>query len=312
MGDANMRHLVAFIESGGRFVSLVSEGAAMSMAHGHARTSGLFGAVSVTHGPAFSNTLTALTDAIRARAPLLVLTSSTPEGHLQDSDVAAGARLAGAEHHRIGEAAARGGDLRALVRRARARRIPIVVDTPVHVQDERLDDPQPGRDDLDHSEEDDFSPEVDEDVLNCVFRVLLSVRRPVVLAGRSAALAGARDALVALADLLSALLAMTRQAKDAFGGHEFDLEIAGTLSHPVASDVLADADCIIAFGASLNDNTLAGRGFVSGKVVDRWVPAIPALAADATEIQVCSDARTFARLLVDRIGADRRAPYGTR
>src|ERR1700689_2571158 len=72
MGDANMLYLVDFREqNGGTFISSVSEGGAVSMADGYSRVSGRLGVASVTHGPGLTNTMTALTEAVRARTPLV-------------------------------------------------------------------------------------------------------------------------------------------------------------------------------------------------------------------------------------------------
>lgn len=74
MGDANMLYLTDFQrDHDGRFVSAVHEGGAVGMADGFARATGRLGVASVTHGPAVTNSLTALTEAVRSGTALLLL-----------------------------------------------------------------------------------------------------------------------------------------------------------------------------------------------------------------------------------------------
>lgn len=50
-----------------------------------------------------------------------------------------------------------------------------------------------------------------------------------------------------------------------FRGEEFNLGIFGTLSTPVAVDVIVESDCIVAFGASLTNYTTSHGAFLKGK-----------------------------------------------
>src|SRR5258705_8506861 len=105
MGDANMQYVSGFQrDHAGRFVSAVSEGGAVLMADGYARMHGGSrpGVVSITHGPAVTNTVTALTEAARARTPLVLLTGDTPpvRHHIQYVDIKAVVTPTGAEYRR--------------------------------------------------------------------------------------------------------------------------------------------------------------------------------------------------------------------
>src|ERR687893_554435 len=53
------------------------EAAAVAMADGYARVSGKLGVCTVHQGPGVTNTLTALTEAVKARTPLLLLAGDT-------------------------------------------------------------------------------------------------------------------------------------------------------------------------------------------------------------------------------------------
>jgi len=80
-------------------------------------------------------------------------------------------------------------------------------------------------------------------------------RRPALLAGRGAVLGDARERLIALADTIGAVLATSAVANGLFAGHPYDLGISGSFASPTAADLLARADLVLGFGASLNNWT---------------------------------------------------------
>ena len=70
-----------------------------------------------------------------------------------------------------------------------------------------------------------------------------------------------------MADRLGAPLATTLQAQGWFRGAPFDLGIFGTLATPLAAESIAGADCVVAFGASLNYFTTDHGALLVGKRV---------------------------------------------
>lgn len=90
MGDANLFMVDSFVRGcGGHFVPAVHEGSTVLMASAFARVSGDVGVATVTHGPALSNCMTALTEAERGHAAIVVLAGDTPADnprHLQSID----------------------------------------------------------------------------------------------------------------------------------------------------------------------------------------------------------------------------------
>lgn len=107
--------------------------------------------------------------------------------------------------------------------------------------------------------------QVDETELDAALGLLASASRPVVLAGRGVVAAGAEQNVQELADLLGAPLFTTALARGLFRGHPRHLGIMGSLSHELAAQTLADSDCVIAFGASLNKYTTMSGELVAGK-----------------------------------------------
>jgi thiamine pyrophosphate-dependent acetolactate synthase large subunit-like protein len=95
--------------------------------------------------------------------------------------------------------------------------------------------------------------------------MIASAKRPLILAGQGAI--DARDALVRLADRLEAPLTTTLKAKGLFGAHPYCMDLCGTLSTPDGYEAIAKSDCIVAFGASLNEWTTDHGKLFKGKRV---------------------------------------------
>ncbi|WGX94825.1 thiamine pyrophosphate-binding protein [Nocardioides sp. L-11A] len=273
MGDGNLPHVVAFIEHGGRFVPTVDESGAVSAADGMARTTSGLGAASVTHGPGFTNTLTALTEAVRARSPLLLLTGDTPSvpHHLQRFDLEAAARLTDAAYVRVTSPADAVGQLERAMRQAAERSQPVVCDIPLDLASAPCEGPVAAVS-FDRPR---LTP--DDSSLDAALGIVASARRPVVLAGRGAG--DAREELLLLAGQLGAPVATTLLAKGMFAGESGDLGVAGTVGRTESLRLLAESDCVVAFGASLNRFTTAD-GLVGSR---------------GAVVQVDSDADAFGR-----------------
>nr|MDQ2735844.1 thiamine pyrophosphate-dependent enzyme [Pseudomonadota bacterium] len=105
----------------------------------------------------------------------------------------------------------------------------------------------------------------DENDLGDAVGLLVSARRPLVLAGRGAA--GAKEDVLELARALDAPIATTLLANGDFNGEPRWIGTFGTLSSAVANDIIAKSDAIVAFGASLNWFTTAGGSLIANKRV---------------------------------------------
>jgi thiamine pyrophosphate-dependent acetolactate synthase large subunit-like protein len=115
-----------------------------------------------------------------------------------------------------------------------------------------------------------------------------------ILAGRGAVLSGAAPALRRLGELTGGLLATTLRATGLFSGDPYDVGVCGTFATPVASDLITQADCVLAFGAALNhmttyNNTLFPKAMVvhvdaDEAAIGRFVDAGLAIRADARQV----------------------------
>jgi acetolactate synthase-1/2/3 large subunit len=135
-------------------------------------------------------------------------------------------------------------------------------------------------------------PAVDD--FDVALGIIISARRPVIVAGGGASTPAARAALLRLADRIQAPVATSLRGKDLFRGTPHDLGIFGGLSHEVANDVISRADTVIAFGVALNRWTAAEGSLLKDKALvhvdaerralDQWYHADAALVGDAAAI----------------------------
>lgn len=312
MGDANLAFLGAFIEAEkGNYVGAVREGGAVSMAEGYARMSGEVGVASVTHGPALTNTLTELTEAARGRAPIVVIYGDTPthNEHFQYFDSQAFARAAGAHYERVLTPELLVTTMRKAFLRARLDSVPVLLDIPFPLMKAELEWTPPA---LTHAAPQAIAP--DTDAVDEALGLLMSAKRPFVLAGRGAVAAGARDAILALARKVNAPVLTSLLAKQLFEGEPENLGIHGTLSTPAAIEYMGEADVVLSLGASLNNwqtdhyQLLEGKQVIQSDIdpaaIAKFGPVAQAVVGDARLVSEAMVAR------LDEIGHEpRRAAY---
>ncbi|WP_029429893.1 thiamine pyrophosphate-binding protein [Blastococcus sp. URHD0036] len=302
MGDANMLYITDFVsQQGGRFVPVVDERSSLLMAAAYASARNCVGVATVTHGPALTHAMTGLVEATRGNQPVVLVTGDTPgvASHIQYIDVRAVAALAGAGYERVWSGASAAPDAARAFRRALTERRPIVLDVPFDLLEDEC-----GSDELAARVELAGPHDADEESIDAALGLALSASRPVVLAGRGAVHGGARDTLVELAEHLGAPLATTLLARDLFRGHRLDLGVSGTVSTGVASGYLATADCVLAFGASLNQwTTDRGHLLQNARVVHVDRDAARLNAHRPAEISIVGDARAVAAQLLDHLKA---------
>src|SRR5262249_15406827 len=88
--------------------------------------------------------------------------------------------------------------------------------------------------------------------------LLASARNPVILAGGGVAGARAGREIAELGDRIGALLATSMQTRGLFEGHPRAIGIFGSLATEGAVELVAEADCILALGVSLNVHQTGG------------------------------------------------------
>lgn len=290
MGDANMYVVDSFHRNeGGRFVASANEGGAVLMAAGYAAVTGRVGVATVTHG-AIANCVSALFDAARGHYPLVVVAGDTVRSeafHLQNipqRDVVLPTGAAYREVRSVNTAAA---DLAAAMSQARAERRPVVLEVPADFQQAQA---EPAVIRRSRRATGVLTPTSED--LEDAAGVIIGSGRPLVIAGRGAGHPGAVDALRELAARIGAPVATTLRGKCLFADDPCNIGIVGTLANPVASEVIARADCLVVFGAALSALTTLKGELLAGKRVihvdtdpgalGRYFPVDVAIAGDVS------------------------------
>ncbi len=308
VGSGNFHVTNALIASGARFIAAAHEGGAASMADGYARTSGRLAALSVHQGPGVTNALTGIIEAAKSRTPLIVL---APEATSPRSnffiDLPGIAAAVGASFHRVSVARAEADVAEACRAAVAGAGQTVVLALPLDVQ------AQPG---VPAAASEAAPPglraaaPVTPDVAALVDALARS-RRPVFIAGRGAARSpvAARHALTALADRTGALLAVSAAARGLFAGDPWDLDVSGGFATPLAAELIAGADLIVAWGSTLNMwTTRHGRLISPGTVVAQVDVQAAALGVNrAVDLAICGELAAVAAACTAEL-ARREAP----
>lgn len=281
VGSGNLELANALVSNGVAYHGVNHEAAAVAAADGYARVSGSVGVATVHQGPGFTNTLTALVEALRSRTPLLLLAAESSFGN-QVLDQVAVAEAVGAVAVRLREPS----DLTAAFARARDNRRTVVVSLPLEVQRAEASAPVPPL----PAPHEPSRPSVED--VEWVTRAVAGAERPVILAGRGAL--HAREALEQLAGSWGALLATTAGAHGLFSGNPRSIGISGGFASPLAKRLLGQADVVLVFGASLNHwTTERGELFPQARIVQVDLERPGPVASAWLE----ADARTTAEAL---------------
>ena len=308
-GSGNFAVLNALHAAGATFYSSRHETGAVMMADGYARASGKPGVASVHQGPGFTNSLTGLTEAAKARTPLVVLAADIPVGTLWSNfkvDQSSLAATLGAIPERVRGPETAATDTARALRRAQTERRPVVLSIPIDLVEKPCSD---------GSTEIPYWPPLEAPVpsgtsIGAVVDLLASSHRPAIVAGRGAVLAGAREPLEVLGDRVGAVLATSAMGYGLFAGNPYSVGIAGGFSSSLAMKLLGEADVVLAFGASLNHWTVRHGGLFSpeARVVQVDLEAEAVGRVHHADAGVVGDAAGTARPIVDEL--DRRGVGG--
>lgn len=292
VGSGNFAVTNALVASGSRFIAARHECAAVAMADGYARVTGRTGVASVHQGPGLTNALTAVTEAAKARTPLLLLAADTTASAVRSNfriDQMGLAASVGAVPERIHSAETAMDDLHRAFRTAVEQRRAVVLNMPLDIQATDLPErPHAGR----WAGPDPVTPS--RRSIELVTDLIQRSGRPIILAGRGAVIAKASGSVQELGDMIGALLASSANGNGLFATSEWGIGISGGFATPTAADLLREADLLLSFGASLNmwttrhgslvgERTRVVQIDVDADAVGRHTRADAALIADAHE-----------------------------
>ncbi|WP_314422271.1 thiamine pyrophosphate-binding protein [uncultured Microbacterium sp.] len=310
MGNGNAYFLDAIeTQTDAVFTAVRHEQGAVVAADAHFRASGRIAAGTSTYGAGFTNTLTALAEAVQAHVPLVLVVGDEPTSGPRpwDVDQIALASAVGARTYTVGRADAAATTVIA-IEHALTYRVPVVLAIPYDVASleagpvpeapsPRIPAPLAPR------------GEFAEGTLDEIAAALRSASRPFLLAGRGAWLADAGAALGELAALTGALTASSALGRGVFPETRYDLGVTGGFGADGAMELIRSADVAVVFGASLNQFTMRfGELFAPGTRVFQ-IDIAPAATHPHVGGFVRADARVAAEALVARVGSTASAPW---
>lgn len=304
MGNGNAYFLDALERSTDvSFTAVRHEAGGVVAADAYHRASGRLAAATSTYGAGFTNTLTALAEAVQAHVPLVLVVGDEPTSGPRpwDVDQIALASAVGARTYTVGRADAAATTVIA-IEHALTYRVPTVLAIPYDVA-ARDAGPVPEAPE----------PRVPGSLVPAgpfaagavadIAAALSTARRPFLLAGRGAWIAGAGEALGELADAVGALTASTALGRGVFPRAEFDLGVTGGFGAAGAMELIREADVAVVFGASLNQFTMRfGELFAPGTRVFQ-VDIGPAASHPHVGGYVRGDAAVVAREVVAAVRA---------
>jgi thiamine pyrophosphate-dependent acetolactate synthase large subunit-like protein len=302
LGTANVRLVHHFVHAeGGHFHNARHEAGAVSAADGYARVKGRPGICTVTMGPGFTNTLTAVVSADRGRVPLVLIagdSSGITERDdaflpIQGIDQGAIAASAGLAVVRVAAATAADDMATALWRADEGRAVVLILPF-------ELDDALAAASVTAKPEPRAAPVAPDPDRVLAASAWLQEARRPVILAGLGAVRAGAAGALTALAAQTGAALSTSLRGIGMFAGHPQDVGVAGGFAPPPVVDLLRSADCVAVFGAGLGPyTTRSGELFGDARVIRVDIDGQVGRRRSDRELMLLGDARLVAEALLD-------------
>jgi thiamine pyrophosphate-dependent acetolactate synthase large subunit-like protein len=307
MGNGNAYFLDALErDTDATFTPMRHEAGAVVAADAHFRASGRLAAGTTTYGAGFTNTLTALAEAVQARVPLILGVGDEPTSGPRpwDVDQVALAAGVGARTYTVGRADAAATTVIA-IEHALSYGVPTVLAIPYDVA--QLDAgpvpavglPRPPEPLAPHGA---FASAQ----LTRVAAELAKALRPLWRAGRGAWVAGACAHLGARAEATGAITASTALGRGVFPDSRYDLGVAGGFGAEQAMELVRQADVAVVFGASLNQFTMRfGELFAPGTHVVQ-VDTAPAATHPHVGTYIKADARLVAAALVaelERLGA---------
>lgn len=266
MGNGNAYFLDAVERTGGvPYTAVRHESGAVVAADAYHRVSGRLAAATTTYGAGFTNTLTALAEAVQARTPLVLVVGDEPTSGPRPWDVnqIALANGVGARTYTVGRTDCAATAIIA-VEHALTNRIPVVLALPYDTA--TLDAgplgaiPHPR-----HPEPLMPDGEYGAHSISEAAHALAHAQRPFLLAGNGAWRAGAGEALGALAATVNAVTGSTALGRGIFPDQHHDVGVVGGFGAHDAMDVVRQSDVAIIFGASLNPFTMRfGNLFAPG------------------------------------------------
>jgi len=310
MGGSNMRVVHGFEHAGAELHHFRDENGAVGAADGFARATGEVGWSSVVHGPGFTNAITALRTAVRARSPLVLIMGDATNTPPRNAPFEVGNQglKPDALLSELGvvvvraTAATAAQDTVAAYHAARRGRIPVALIIPHGVES------QPSGSDVDAAVAAlpplAAPPVPASAALDAAEQAIRGAERIVILAGRGASDPDTARRLEQLAERTGAYLSTSVKGIGAFEGSPANLGIFGGFTPEEGTRIIHDADCILAFGVSLNPIQTRRSTFLAGATIVQVDVDPEAFGRhDRADVAVLGDSRFVADELIARLDA---------
>jgi acetolactate synthase-1/2/3 large subunit len=291
---------VATIDAVGiRFVSARHENNAVAMAEGYAAATNQVGVVIIGRGPATTNAMNGVNYANKSGSPVLMIFGDSPNAqkapnavgpdrkHIDAQAILAGAGLSTFKPTSAGSAVD-------MFRQAYQQSLQgaCAYLIPANVQKAIVD----------------FEAETHNlsalgkaqgaaraAAIATAVEHLKKAKAPLFVLGQGVHKSGAEDAVIALGDKLGAAFVSTLKAKDVAKGHPYDLGLLGSFSNAGGRRLIEQADCVVAIGASMNQQTTSWEAALPSDVpvlqidsvrtnIGRWYHADVALVGDVAAV----------------------------
>ena len=310
VGSGNFAVTNALVAAGVPFVAARHEGGAATMADAYARTSGRVTVLSVHQGCGLTNAMTGIAEAAKSRTPLLVLAadvagSAVGSNFRIDQDTLV--RSVGAVPERVHSPGSALQDVSRAYRTAYHGRRAVVLNLPLDVQAAEVAE---SRRLAPLSAAPRTAP--DPDAADALAQRLRDAERPVFLAGRGAMPYGRE--IAALAERVGALLTTSAVAAGTFADEAYDLGICGGFATPLAAELVAGADLVVAWGCSLTSWTTRHGRLLGAEALLAQIDDDPAAlgARRPVDLGVLGDVGLTVSAVADRMaGNDNRPGYRT-
>ena len=316
MGDANMHWMNAMAERGASLFEARHEGSGLAMADGWARGAGQPGVATTTSGPGVTQLATSLVCASRARTPLVVLCGEVAlgdAGAVQYLDQRKFAEAVECGFVQVSSPAQAQSAVQKAFWLARTSSRPVMVSAPTDVQQKEYDG---GFEYVPSTSLIDDAPRpADPERIRQAAEIVADSDRVVILVGKGARSDEVGDLVPQLQERTGALVATTLQVKNWLRDRTpYYAGISGLYGTQTAHELLQEADCLVAVGASLNHFTTEhGYLYPMARVVhlDKADQVVNGTGQPA-DCYVRGDASQSLRQLVDALdGRNRRQGYHT-
>ncbi|MFF4354838.1 thiamine pyrophosphate-binding protein [Streptomyces sp. NPDC001530] len=300
VANGNVLAVAGLTHHGISYFSARHEGGAVTMADAYYRTTGEVAVCTTGAGPGLTNTATGLADAVKHRSGVLLLCGDVPSTGPRRIDIDQDTFLdsQGVPVVRLTDLTARTDTLRAL-RLARTEQRPVALCLPQDLITAQVTEQAP----TDRLPQRPRRKAADPVGTAAALEALATAQRPLILGGLGAWRSGAAKALTELGDRLGALYTTSAMASGLFTATPWSLGVSGGFAAPRATELIAEADVVLAFGASLDQWTLADGRLLAPDAVLVQVDTQPAPTTDRVDIHLTGDATEAATALLDGVQA---------